>query len=130
MTIIAQNIDLAADGKRHLRTPACRRSKCGCPSAPIRSGCVSRSRSRLETCGAELRQTLLIRSRAKLRRQPGPGAPVIHFDQWDKDQIGIKLILKGGCENTNAQYSVPVELRIGRADRNLDSVRKCILHAV
>src|SRR6195256_4240926 len=41
----------------------------------------------------------------------GPGTPIIHFDQWDRDDIEIKLILKGGgCENTNAQYSVQVEL--------------------
>ena len=62
----------------------------------------------------------------------GPGTPIVHFDQWEKDEIEIKLILKGGgCENTNAQYSVPVELpHLGRADRNLDGVKKCILHAV
>ena len=38
--------------------------------------------------------------------------------------IEVKLILKGGgCENTNAQYSVPVELpHLGRADRTLDGV--------
>ena len=43
-----------------------------------------------------------------------------------------KLILKGGgCENKNIQYSVPCELdHLGRADRNLEGVRKCILHAV
>jgi len=62
----------------------------------------------------------------------GPGTPIVHFDQWERDAIEIKLILKGGgCENTNAQYAVPVELaHLGRADRNLDGVRKCILHAV
>ena len=62
----------------------------------------------------------------------GPGTPIIHFDQWDRDEIEIKLILKGGgCENTNAQYALPVELpHLGRADRSLDGVRKCILHAV
>src|SRR5258708_1549320 len=62
----------------------------------------------------------------------GPGTPIIHFDQWDRDEIEIKLILKGGgCENTNAQYALPVELApLGRADRTLDGVRKCILHAV
>ena len=44
----------------------------------------------------------------------------------------MKLILKGGgCENTNAQYSLPTELdHLGRADRTLEGVRKCILHAV
>jgi fumarate hydratase, class I len=62
----------------------------------------------------------------------GPGTPIIHFDQWERDVIEIKLILKGGgCENTNAQYALPVELpHLGRADRTLDGVRKCILHAV
>jgi len=62
----------------------------------------------------------------------GPGTPIIHFDQWERDDIEVKLILKGGgCENMNAQYSVPVELpNLGRADRNLEGVRKCILHAV
>src|SRR6476661_1967397 len=62
----------------------------------------------------------------------GPGTPIIHFHQWERDAIEIKLILKGGgCENTNAQYALPVELpHLGRADRTLDGVRKCILHAV
>src|SRR5687767_14804330 len=63
----------------------------------------------------------------------GPGTPILHFDQWDNDQeIEIKLLLKGGgCENKNIQYSVPCELpHLGRADRTLDGVRKCILHAV
>src|ERR1700684_1765132 len=62
----------------------------------------------------------------------GPGTPVIHFEQWEEDEVEIKLILKGGgCENKNIQYSLPCELEhLGRADRNLEGVRKCILHAV
>jgi fumarate hydratase class I len=62
----------------------------------------------------------------------GPGTPIIHFDQWEEEDIEIKLILKGGgCENMNAQYSVPCDLaHLGRADRNLEGVRKCILHAI
>src|SRR5437762_11225806 len=62
----------------------------------------------------------------------GPGKPIIHFDQWERDDIEVKLILKGGgCENTNAQYALPAELdHLGRADRSLEGVRKCILHAV
>jgi len=63
----------------------------------------------------------------------GPGTPIIHFEQWENDdEIEVKLILKGGgCENMNAQYSVPAELpNLGRADRTLEGVRKCILHAV
>src|SRR6186997_1382454 len=62
----------------------------------------------------------------------GPGTPIVHFEQWGRDAIEVKLILKGGgCENTNAQYSLPADLdHLGRADRTLDGVRKCILHAV
>jgi fumarate hydratase class I len=62
----------------------------------------------------------------------GEETPVIHFEQWDEDEIEVKLILKGGgCENKNIQYSLPCELdHLGRADRNLEGVRKCILHAV
>jgi fumarate hydratase class I len=62
----------------------------------------------------------------------GPGTPVIHLEQWEGDDIEVRLILKGGgCENMNIQYSVPCELpHLGRADRNLDGVRKCIMHAV
>ena len=62
----------------------------------------------------------------------GPGTPIIHFKQWERDDIEVKLILKGGgCENMNIQYSLPVELpHLGRADRTLEGARKCILHAV
>jgi fumarate hydratase class I len=62
----------------------------------------------------------------------GPGTPIVHFDQWERPEIEIKLILKGGgCENTNAQYALPTELdHLGRADRTLEGVRKCVLHAV
>ena len=62
----------------------------------------------------------------------GPGTPIIHFEQWEQPDIEVKLILKGGgCENTNAQYALPAELEhLGRADRSLEGVRKCVLHAV
>ncbi len=62
----------------------------------------------------------------------GPGTPVIHFEQWEEDEVEVKLILKGGgCENKNIQYSLPANLeKMGRADRNLEGVRKCLLHAV
>ena len=62
----------------------------------------------------------------------GDGAPVVHFEQWEMDDIEVRLILKGGgCENKNIQYSLPCELpRLGRADRTLDGVRKCLMHAV
>ncbi len=62
----------------------------------------------------------------------GTETPVIHFEQWEEDEIEVKLILKGGgCENKNIQYSLPCELEhLGRADRSLEGVRKCLLHAV
>ncbi|HUR19373.1 MAG TPA: FumA C-terminus/TtdB family hydratase beta subunit [Vicinamibacterales bacterium] len=62
----------------------------------------------------------------------GPGTPVVHFDQWERDDIEVKLLLKGGgCENVNAQYALPADLdHLGRADRSLEGVRKCILHAI
>ncbi|MBP1989483.1 fumarate hydratase [Paenibacillus eucommiae] len=62
----------------------------------------------------------------------GPGTPVIHFEQWERDDIEVKLILKGGgCENKNIQYSLPAELEgIGKAGRDLDGIRKCIMHAI
>lgn len=62
----------------------------------------------------------------------GEGCPVIHFEQWNDKEIEIRLILKGGgCENKGIQYSLPCELQyLGRADRTIDGIRKCLLHAV
>ena len=62
----------------------------------------------------------------------GPGTPVMHFEQWERDEVEVRLLLKGGgCENMNIQYSLPTELtHLGRADRTIEGVRKCILHAV
>ncbi|MBA4494625.1 fumarate hydratase [Paenactinomyces guangxiensis] len=62
----------------------------------------------------------------------GEGTPVIHYEQWEKEKIEVRLILKGGgCENKNIQYSLPCELEgLGRAGRDLDGIRKCIMHSV
>ncbi|WP_335871041.1 fumarate hydratase [Bacillus sp. 2205SS5-2] len=62
----------------------------------------------------------------------GLGTPVIKFEQWEEDYIDARLILKGGgCENKNIQYSLPCELEgLGRAGRDLDGIRKCIMHSV
>jgi len=58
----------------------------------------------------------------------GPGSPSFHFDQWEKPEIEIKMMLKGGgCENVGAQYALP-DNRIS-AGRDLEGVRKCILDA-
>ncbi len=55
--------------------------------------------------------------------------PSIHFQQSEKDEFSIDLILKGGgCENVGVQYSLPNdELKAGR---DLEGVRKAALDAV
>jgi len=63
----------------------------------------------------------------------GDGTPAIHLRQWEHDdEVEVKLLLKGGgCENKNIQYSLPMELEhLGKAGRDLEGVRKCILHSV
>lgn len=60
------------------------------------------------------------------------GTPVVHFKQWRKETVEVKLILKGGgCENKNIQYSLPANLEHqGAAGRDLAGIKKCILHSV
>ncbi|HZT76742.1 MAG TPA: FumA C-terminus/TtdB family hydratase beta subunit [Vicinamibacterales bacterium] len=136
LTIIAQNIDLASDHEGAI----CQDT--GMPTFEVHVPVGANQiwmRQQIRDAVAEATR------RGKLRPNSvdsitgknsgdnlGPGTPIIHFDQWERDAIEIKLILKGGgCENTNAQYALPVELaHLGRADRTLDGVRKCILHAV
>lgn len=62
----------------------------------------------------------------------GEGLPVMKFEQWEEDYIDVRLILKGGgCENKNIQYSLPCEIEgLGKAGRDLDGIRKCIMHSV
>jgi len=136
MTIIAQNIDQAAS----CEGPICQDT--GMPTfevkVPLGANQIWMRRQIREAVAEATR-------RGKLRPNSvdsitgensgnnlGPGTPIVHFDQWDEPDIEMKLILKGGgCENTNAQYSLPTELdHLGRADRSLEGVRKCILHAV
>src|SRR5512144_2410562 len=136
LTIIAQNIDLAGDSEGAI----CQDT--GMPTFEVHTPVGANQiwmRQQIREAVAEATR------RGKLRPNSvdsitgknsgdnlGPGTPIIHFDQWDRNEVEIKLILKGGgCENTNAQYAVPVELpHLGRADRNLDGVKQRILHAV
>src|SRR5688572_2190867 len=136
LNIIAQNIDLAVDQEGAI----CQDT--GMPTFEVHVPVGSNQiwmRAQIREAVAEATR------RGKLRPNSvdsitgtnsgnnlGPGTPIIHFDQWERDDIEIKLILKGGgCENTNAQYALPADLpHLGRADRSLDGVRKCILHAV
>ena len=59
----------------------------------------------------------------------GEGHPVVHFEEWDRPEIEVAVMLKGGgCENVGAQYRLP-DAAIG-AGRDLKGVRKCIIDAV
>jgi fumarate hydratase class I len=136
LTVIAQNIDQAAscDG------PICQDT--GMPTfevkVPIGANQIwMRQQIREAVAEATRRGKLRANSVDSITGENsgtnlGPGTPIIHFDQWEEPEIEVKLILKGGgCENTNAQYALPMDLEhLGRADRSLEGVRKCILHAV
>jgi fumarate hydratase, class I len=136
ITIIAQNIDQAAQ----CEGPICQDT--GMPTFEVRvpvgaNQLLMRKQIREAVAEATKRGKLRPNSVDSITGENsgnnlGPGTPIIHFDQWEAPDVEIKLILKGGgCENTNAQYSLPAELdHLGRADRTLDGVRKCILHAV
>jgi fumarate hydratase class I len=57
------------------------------------------------------------------------GHPIVHFEEWDKAEIEISIMQKGGgCENVGAQYRLP-DAAIG-AGRDLKGVRKCIIDMV
>ncbi len=59
----------------------------------------------------------------------GVNAPYIHFHQWDKDEVRIRIMLKGGgSENVGAQYKLPFPPI--KAGRDLKGVRKVIIDAV
>jgi fumarate hydratase class I len=137
LTVIAQNIDLAAD---------CEGAICqdtGMPTFEVKTPVgvnqiVLKKQIREAVAEATKRGKLRPNSVDSLTgdnsgNNLGPGTPIVHFEQWENDdEIEVKLILKGGgCENMNAQYSLPMELTgLGRADRSIEGVRKCILHAV
>ncbi len=61
----------------------------------------------------------------------GPGSPVFHFHQWREPYIEVKLMLKGGgCENMNAQYSLPHPDLGGRDLKGVENaILDCILNA-
>ena len=137
LSIIAQNIDLAAD---------CEGAICqdtGMPTFEVKTPVganqiVMQEQIRDAVAEATRRGKLRPNSVDSITGENsgtnlGAGTPIVHFHQWkNDDEIEVKLILKGGgCENMNAQYSLPMELpNLGRADRSLEGVRKCILHAV
>jgi len=59
----------------------------------------------------------------------GQGHPYLHFCEWDRDDLRIRVMLKGGgCENMGAQYSLPSQ-KLG-AGRDLRGVEIVALHAI
>ncbi len=59
----------------------------------------------------------------------GRGIPLLHFEEWDRPEIEVRLILKGGgSENVSAQYKLP-DNRLG-AGRDLEGVRRVVLDAL
>jgi fumarate hydratase class I len=133
---IAVNIDMACDDV----APICQDT--GMPTFEIKTPVGTNQivmRKEIEEAIAEATKTGKLRPNSvnsmtgkNTGNNLGAGMPVIHFEQWAKDEIEVRLLLKGGgCENKNIQYSVPCELPgVGRADRNLEGIRKCILHSV
>ena len=136
LNIIASNIDMAAAGEG----PICQDT--GMPTFDVHTPVgvnqiVIKKAIRSAVAEATRRGKLRPNSVDSLTGKNsgdnlGEETPVIHFEQWEKDDIEVKLILKGGgCENKNIQYSLPAELEhLGKAGRDLEGVHKCILHAV
>jgi len=59
----------------------------------------------------------------------GRGIPVLHFEEWDRPEVEVRLILKGGgSENVSAQYKLP-DNRL-KAGRDLEGVRRVVLDAL
>ncbi|MEO5922655.1 MAG: fumarate hydratase [Bryobacteraceae bacterium] len=136
LNIIASNIDMASDDQG----PICQDT--GMPTFDVHTPVGV---SQIEVKKAIRAAVAEATKRGKLRPNSvdsltghnsgdnlGVETPVIHFEQWENDEIEVKLILKGGgCENKNIQYSLPCELEhLGKAGRDLEGVRKCLLHAV
>jgi fumarate hydratase, class I len=137
LQVIATNIDMASDNEG----PICQDT--GWPTFEIKTP-VGANQIVMKK---EIREAIAeATKRGKLRTNSvdsltgvnasdnlGPGTPTMHFEQWENgDEVEVKLLLKGGgCENKNIQYSLPMEIpHLGKAGRDLDGVRKCILHAV
>ncbi|HUN64797.1 MAG TPA: fumarate hydratase [Bacteroidota bacterium] len=137
LQMIAMNVDMACDDA----APICQDT--GMPTFEIRTPIAANQlvmKDQIREAVAEATKLGKLRPNAvdsitgkNSGNNLGEGTPVVHFEQWaSQDEIEVKLLLKGGgCENKNIQYSLPCELpHLGRADRSLEGVRKCLLHAV
>src|SRR6476620_5586301 len=115
LTVIATNIDMACDDQG----PICQDT--GMPTFEIKTPVGTNQLEMKKMIRAAIVEATKL---GKLRPNSvdsltgknsgdnlGPGTPVIHFEQWERDDVEVKLLLKGGgCEKMNAQYSMPAEL--------------------
>jgi fumarate hydratase, class I len=136
MSAISVNIDMAVDNV----SPVCQDT--GMPTFFIHTPAgadLLQMKKDIQAAVAEVSKTGKLRPNAvdsitgkNSGNNLGDHFPVIHFEPWAENAIEIRLILKGGgCENKNMQYSLPAEIPgLGKASRDLDGVRKCLLHAV
>ncbi|MGD0200974.1 MAG: fumarate hydratase, partial [Bryobacteraceae bacterium] len=110
--IIAGNVDMACEGQ----APICQDT--GMPTFFIRAPAGA---NQLEIRSAARQAIADATQQGKLRPNSvdsiigkntgdnlGEGTPIFHFEPWEEEDIEVRLLLKGGgCENVNAQYSVP-----------------------
>lgn len=133
LSTICQNAQLAAKNS----TPMCQdtgtltfwvEAPCG-----VSRKCISEAIRKAVAASTErgfLRQnTIMPVDGRSVADNVAEGAPSIHFEETDSDNVRIRLLLKGGgCENMSCQYSLPDSSL--SAGRDLAGVRACVLHAV
>jgi len=120
LTIIAQNTDLAVDTEGAI----CQDT--GMPTFEIKvpvgvNQIVMRQQIRDAIAEATRRGTLRPNSVDSITGTNsgdnlGPGTPIIHFEQWDKNETEVKLILKAAAARTRTRSTpCPSNCRISAA---------------
>jgi len=130
---ILNNIQMARDG----RTPICQDTGSLVVYVHHPLGMdTAQFRASLEAAAERATREFLLRPNAvdpvtgkNSGNNVGINTPYISFEQWDKPEIRVDLMQKGGgSENVSAQYKLP-ESSLS-AGRDLKGVRKCVLDAV
>jgi fumarate hydratase class I len=130
---ILRNIEMAREGS----TPVCQDT--GMPIFYVKMPVgysMSGFRSQIEEALREATRRSYLRPNAvdpisgkNSGDNTGVKFPSVYFEDWDRPEIRVELLLKGGgSENVGAQYKLPDKSL--NAGRNLDGVRKAVLHAV
>ena len=136
---VLENVTIA----RTNATPICQDT--GVPIFYIHHGATvstQRIREQIETAVVEATERSYLRPNAvdpvtgrNSGNNLGEGFPTFHYEEWDRDELRIDLLLKGGgSENVGAQYKLPYSGEIDgerfSAGRDLEGVRKVVLEAV